>query len=49
MTMGAPTMKTYDLIAIGTGSAMNIVEAVLQGEPEKKRLLSTRMNRAGYA
>lgn len=29
-------MKTYDLIAIGTGSAMNIVEAVLQSEPEKK-------------
>ena len=29
-------MKTYDLIAIGTGSAMNIVEAVLQSAPEKK-------------
>jgi dihydrolipoamide dehydrogenase len=29
-------MKTYDLIAIGTGSAMNIVEAVLQSDPEKK-------------
>jgi mycothione reductase len=30
------TMKTYDLIAIGTGSAMNIVEAILQNEPGKK-------------
>jgi mycothione reductase len=29
-------MKTYDLIAIGTGSAMNIVEAILQSEPDKK-------------
>jgi mycothione reductase len=29
-------MKPYDLIAIGTGSAMNIVEAVLQNEPDKK-------------
>ena len=29
-------MKTYDLIAIGTGSAMNIVEAVLQSDKEKK-------------
>jgi mycothione reductase len=29
-------MKSYDLIAIGTGSAMNIVEAILQSEPDKK-------------
>jgi mycothione reductase len=29
-------MKTYDLISIGTGSAMNIVEAILQQDPEKK-------------
>jgi mycothione reductase len=29
-------MKTYDLIAIGTGSAMNIVEAMLQQDPGKK-------------
>lgn len=29
-------MKTYDLIAVGTGSAMNIVEAVLQRDPEKR-------------
>lgn len=29
-------MKEYDLIAIGTGSAMNIVEAMLQRDPEKK-------------
>jgi mycothione reductase len=29
-------MKEYDLIAIGTGSAMNIVEAMLQSDPEKK-------------
>jgi mycothione reductase len=29
-------MKTYDLIAIGTGSAMNIVEALLQQDPGKK-------------
>jgi dihydrolipoamide dehydrogenase len=29
-------MKTYDLIAIGTGSAMNMVQAVLQREPDKK-------------
>lgn len=29
-------MKTYDLIAIGTGSAMNIVEAMLQEDPGKK-------------
>ncbi|MGD2125987.1 MAG: dihydrolipoyl dehydrogenase [Desulfobacteraceae bacterium] len=29
-------MKAYDLIAIGTGSAMNVVEAILQNEPGKK-------------
>jgi len=29
-------MKTYDLIAIGTGSAMNIVEAMLQQNPGRK-------------
>jgi dihydrolipoamide dehydrogenase len=29
-------MKTYDLIAIGTGSAMNIVQAVLQSDPEAR-------------
>ena len=29
-------MKKYDLIAIGTGSAMNIVEPVLQKNPETK-------------
>lgn len=29
-------MKTYDLIAIGTGSSMNIVEALLQRHPEKR-------------
>jgi dihydrolipoamide dehydrogenase len=29
-------MKSYDLIVIGTGSVMNIVEAFLQREPEKK-------------
>ena len=29
-------MKTYDLIAIGSGSAMNIVEAMLQQDPGKK-------------
>ncbi|MCJ7593396.1 MAG: dihydrolipoyl dehydrogenase, partial [Desulfobacterales bacterium] len=29
-------MKEYDLIAIGTGSAMNIVEAMLQRAPEKR-------------
>lgn len=29
-------MKAYDLIAIGTGSAMNIVEAMLQRAPEKR-------------
>jgi mycothione reductase len=29
-------MKTYDLIAIGSGSAMNIVEAMLQEDPGKK-------------
>jgi dihydrolipoamide dehydrogenase len=29
-------MKRYDLIAIGTGSAMNIVQAVLQSDPETR-------------
>jgi mycothione reductase len=29
-------MKTYDLIAIGTGSAMNIVEAVLRSDQDSK-------------
>ena len=29
-------MKSYDLIAIGTGSAMNVVQAVLQRETGKK-------------
>jgi mycothione reductase len=29
-------MKSYDLIAIGTGSAMNVVEAMLQSEPDNK-------------
>jgi mycothione reductase len=29
-------MKTYDLISIGTGSAMNIVEAMFHQDPEKK-------------
>jgi len=29
-------MKKYDLIAIGTGSAMNIVSAVQQSNPEMK-------------
>ena len=30
------TMKTYDLIAIGTGSAMNIVQALLQSDPDAR-------------
>ena len=29
-------MKEYDLIAIGTGSAMNIVQAVLQSDPDAR-------------
>jgi dihydrolipoamide dehydrogenase len=29
-------MKAYDLIAVGTGSAMNIVEAMLQSERDRK-------------
>jgi len=29
-------MKEYDVIAIGTGSAMNIVEGILQRDPEKR-------------
>ena len=29
-------MKAYDVIAIGTGSAMNIVQAVLQSDPEAR-------------
>jgi len=29
-------MKKYDLISVGTGSAMNIVEAMIQGNPRMK-------------
>jgi len=29
-------MKEYDLISVGTGSAMNIVEAMIQGNPRTK-------------
>ncbi len=29
-------MKEYDLISVGTGSAMNIVEAMIQGNPRMK-------------
>jgi dihydrolipoamide dehydrogenase len=29
-------MKDYDVIAIGTGSAMNIVEGILQRQPDKR-------------
>jgi len=32
--VGAFDMKEYDLISIGTGSAMNIVDAMLQGNPK---------------
>jgi dihydrolipoamide dehydrogenase len=34
--MGAFDMKEYDLISIGTGSAMNIVDAMLQRNPKFK-------------
>jgi dihydrolipoamide dehydrogenase len=34
--VGAFDMKEYDLISIGTGSAMNIVDAMLQGNPKIK-------------
>ena len=29
-------MKLYDVIAVGTGSAMNIVDAMLQRDPNIK-------------
>ena len=29
-------MKEYDLIVIGTGSAMNIVNPILQGNPDSR-------------
>ena len=34
--MGRSVMKEYDVIAIGTGSAMNFMENILQMDPDVK-------------
>ena len=42
-------MKQYDLIVIGTGSAMNIVDAMIQQNPKIRVAVKIRTSQVGYA